>query len=128
MNSSCGSLLGELDVLVLLSMNIGGILVCTLLPPIMLAVVGKASESLLGTGSILVMVELPVDDVEDPEGDSGPAAEEAAAVASIGLLRGDTHLELNGDDAEEVGEGLLRPPLALAALLFIWFVMVDDMV
>ena len=48
-----------------------------------------------------------------------------AGWTSIGLLKGDTPLELNGEDVVEVdvGEGLLK-----LFLLFIWFVIVDEIV
>jgi len=79
------------------------------------------------------------DDVVDPVGDSGPIVEAVgdsppsdvrearlevplepavAPAASIGLLSGDTALELNGDDDED-GEPLLKPPLRLVMLLMV---------
>lgn len=78
------------------------------------------------------------DDVE-PVGDSGPIVDgvgdspprevkeakleapfelAAAPAASMGLLRGDTALELNGDDDEE-GEPLRKPPLRFVMLLIV---------
>ncbi len=45
----------------------------------------------------------------------------------MGLRSGETPLELNGDEVVLfVGDGLLRPLAAL--FLFIWLVMVDEMV
>ena len=42
----------------------------------------------------------------------------AAPAASIGLLRGDTALELNGDDDDD-GEPLRNPPLRFVMLLIV---------